>query len=92
MATRCLPEVRQRAVGLVWDGAGDHGSQWSATGTVVTKIGFMAETLQLRMWQVARDSSKRAKPTREERGQAGEKSGSEVTDASGPGRSSRNRS
>jgi transposase-like protein len=61
------PEVRGRAVRLVLEGAGDHGSPWAAIGSIAAKIGCTAETLRRWVRQAERDRGKRAGPTSEDR-------------------------
>ena len=40
------PEVRERAVRMVFEHEGDHASQWAAIGSIAAKIGCNAETLR----------------------------------------------
>ena len=40
------PEVRDRAVRMVLDHQGDHGSQWAAIVSISSKIGCTGETLR----------------------------------------------
>ena len=40
------PEVRERAVRLVFEQQKDHESQWSAIKSIASKIGCTAETLR----------------------------------------------
>ncbi|KMO28285.1 transposase, partial [Methylobacterium variabile] len=39
------PEVRERAVRMVRDHEGEHGSQWSAIQSIAAKIGCSGETV-----------------------------------------------
>lgn len=66
-AANSSPEVRERAVRLVLDGAGVHGSQSVAIGSIAAQIGCTAEMLRRWVRQAERDRGKRARPTSEER-------------------------
>ena len=57
--TRYSPEVRERAVRLVFEHQGEHESQWAAIGSIASKIGCTAETLRRWVRQVERDQGKR---------------------------------
>src|ERR687885_2843076 len=66
-SNRFSPEVRQRAVRMVLDHGGDHASQWSAIGSIASKIGCTAETLRKWVRQAERDQGLRAGLTTDER-------------------------
>ena len=57
--TRYSPEVRERAVRLVFEQESEHDSQWAAIGSVATKIGCTAETLRKWVRQAERDQGRR---------------------------------
>ena len=40
------PEVRERAVRMVFEHQGEYESQWAAIGSISAKIGCTAETLR----------------------------------------------
>ena len=60
------PEVRERAVRMVFEHEGDHASQWAAIGSIAAKIGCTAETLRGWVRQAERDQGKRPGPTTDE--------------------------
>ena len=66
-STRYSPEVRERAVRLVFEHQGEHDSQWAAIGSIASKIGCTAETLRKWVRQAERDQGRRAGVTSTER-------------------------
>ena len=62
-SVRYAPEVRERAVRMVREHAGDHASQWEAIGSIAAKIGCTAETLRKWVRQTERQRGMRAGPT-----------------------------
>lgn len=65
--SRYSAEVRERAVRLVKQSEGDHGSEWAAITSVASKMGCTAETLRKWVRQSERDSGKRGGVTTAER-------------------------
>ena len=62
-SVRYAPEVRERAVRMVLEQAGDHGSQWEAIASIAAKIGCSGETLRRWVRQAERDRGLRPGPT-----------------------------
>ena len=54
------PEVRERAVRLVFDNQGQHGSRWQAVLSISSKIGCAPQTLNDWVNKAEVDSGKRA--------------------------------
>jgi transposase len=61
------PEVRERAVRLVFEHQGEHESQWAAIVSIASKIVCTPETLRKWVRQAERDLGKRAGLTSSER-------------------------
>ena len=57
--SRYSPEVRERAVRLVFEHEGEHGSQWAAISSIAAKLGCTAETLWKWVRQAERDTGRR---------------------------------
>src|SRR5918994_7895259 len=66
-ATRFSPEVRERAVRMVFEHAEKHASQWAAIYSIAEKIGCTAETLRHWVRQAERDAGQRSGLTTDER-------------------------
>jgi transposase len=64
---RYSPEVRERAVRLVFEQQGQHESQWAAIGSIAAKIGCTAETLRGWIRQAERDQGTRPGLSSDER-------------------------
>ena len=66
ISPKYAPAVRERAVRMVFEHAGDHASQWAAIGSIAAKIGCTAETLRGWVRQAERDQGKRPGATTDE--------------------------
>jgi transposase-like protein len=58
-STKFSPEVRERAVRMVFESCGDHGSQWAAIESIAPKIGCSAQTLCNWVRQYERNTGQR---------------------------------
>lgn len=67
MAHKYSPEVRERAVRLLAEQAGQYDSEWAAIKSVASKIGCTAETLRSWQRQSERDQGERPGLTTSER-------------------------
>ena len=67
MSPKYAPEVRERAVRMVFEHAGEHDSLWAAIGSIAAKIGCTAETLRGWVRQAEPDQGMRAGPTSDDR-------------------------
>ncbi len=65
--SRFSPEVRERAVRMVFDHEGDYGSQWEAIRSIASKIGCSAETLRKWVRRTEVDTGRRDGVTSDDR-------------------------
>jgi transposase len=65
--TRYSPELRERAVRMVFDHAHDHASQWATIRSVAEKLGCTVEALRRWVRQAERDRGERPGLTTDER-------------------------
>ena len=64
---RYSPEVRERAVRMVFEHQNEYSSQWQAVVSIATKIGCTAETLRKWVRRAEVDSGRREGVTSDER-------------------------
>jgi transposase len=57
--TRYSPEIRERAVRMVFEHQAEYDSQWAAMGSIAAKIGCTAETLRKWVRRAERDQGQR---------------------------------
>lgn len=65
-SVRYSPEVRARAVRMVFDHQADYPSQWAALQSIAAKFGCTAETLRKWVRREERDTGQRPGPTSDE--------------------------
>jgi len=58
-ATRYSPEVRERAVRMVFEHEREYGSQWATIGSIAGKIGCTPETLRRWVRRTETDAGRR---------------------------------
>ena len=66
-ATRYSPEIRERAVRMVFEHQAEYDSQWSALNSIAAKIGCTAETLRKWVRRAERDQGLREGLTNSDR-------------------------
>ena len=66
-STRYSPEIRERAVRMVFEHQADYDSQWAALNSIAGKIGCTAETLRKWVRRAERDQGLRNGVTSSER-------------------------
>jgi transposase len=65
--SRYSPEVRERAVRMVWEHESEHASQWAAISSIAGQMGCTAETLRKWVRQAERDQGRRPGLTTDEK-------------------------
>ncbi len=65
--TRYAPEVRERAVRMVFEHRSEYASQWAAIESIAGKIGCKPETLRIWVRQAERDVGLREGPSTAEK-------------------------
>ncbi len=65
--TRYSPEVKERAVRMVFEHSSEYSSQWAAIRSIAEKIGCSSETLRKWAQQAERDQGLRRGLTSDER-------------------------
>jgi transposase len=64
---RYSPEIRERAVRMVFEHEAEHGSQWATIDSIASKIGCSPETLRKWVRRTERDEGRRPGLTSQER-------------------------
>ena len=65
--SKYAPEVRERAIRMVWEHGAEHSSQWAAIASIASKLGCTTETLRRWVRQAERDAGQRPGLTTDER-------------------------
>ena len=65
--SRYSPEVRERAVRMVFEHEREYESPWAAMASIASKIGCTAETLRKWVRQAERDAGQRGGLTKDEK-------------------------
>ena len=65
--TRFAPEVRERAVRLLWEHEREHPSRWAAVKSIAEKVGCSSEALRSWVRQAERDTGRQPGLTTDDR-------------------------